>query len=506
MQLSKANLAAIVEDQSSAYDGLINLPEKVLQFGTGVLLRALPDYFIDKANKQGVFNGRILVVKSTQSDSSAFDRQDGLFTICASGIQNGMPVEENSINASISRVVSAQTEWNEILQAAANPNLSVIISNTTEVGIQLVDDSIQSNPPKSFPGKLLAFLYERYRVLGNSLQQKIVVIPTELLPDNGAVLKSIVVELAHRNQVDVNFMGWLEQQVIFCNSLVDRIVPGKPAQPALEALQQKLGYTDELLTVCEIFRLWVIEGNEEVKNILSFSVADTGMMIVPDISIYKELKLRLLNGTHTFNSATAFLCGFEITRDAVLHEVYGKFIRKIMLEEIAPSIPIPIADNLKQAFAETVIDRFLNPFISHHWQSVNVQITSKMKTRNIPLLLHHYVNSKQVPELMATSFAAYLLYMKVERMHGNQYWGIVDGKEYLIKDDCAAILQSYWKLNNAASVAEKVLSDINLWGTDLTQLPGWLAAVQQQLENCIQKGVLQVVQLLLTQKSVVYVS
>ena len=121
MQLSKANLAAIVEDQSSAYDGLINLPEKVLQFGTGVLLRALPDYFIDKANKQGVFNGRILVVKSTQSDSSAFDRQDGLFTICASGIQNGMPVEENSINASISRVVSAQTEWNEILQAAANP-------------------------------------------------------------------------------------------------------------------------------------------------------------------------------------------------------------------------------------------------------------------------------------------------------------------------------------------------------------------------------------------------
>ena len=504
MQLSKANLSAIVLDQASAYDGLVNLPEKVLQFGTGVLLRALPDYFIDKANKKGIFNGRILVVKSTQSDSSAFDSQDGLFSICARGMQNGMPVEENSINASISRVVSAQTEWNEILQAAVNPNLSVIISNTTEVGIQLVEDSIQSNPPQSFPGKLLAFLFERYRVLGNTPQQKIVVIPTELLPDNGAVLKAIVLELAHRNQIDFKFMEWLEEQVIFCNSLVDRIVPGKPSQPVLEELQQKLGYTDELLTVCEIFRLWVIEGNEEVKKILSFNVADAGMMILPDISIYKELKLRLLNGTHTFNSATAFLCGFEITRDAVLHEVYGKFIRKIMMEEIAPAIPIPISDNLKKEFAASVIDRFLNPFISHHWQSVNVQITSKMKTRNIPLLLHHYANSEQVPELMATSFAAYLLYMKVERIQDNQYWGIVDGKEYLIKDDCASTLHSYWKMNNAASVAQQVLSDINLWGTDLTQLPGWLAAVQMQLENSIQYGVLHVVQMLLTQKSLVY--
>ncbi|MDQ3279422.1 MAG: altronate oxidoreductase, partial [Bacteroidota bacterium] len=79
---------------------VFELPEKVLQFGTGVLLRGLPDYFIDKANRQGVFNGRIVVVKSTaQGDVSAFEKQDGLYTVCVRGLQDGTMVEENSINA-----------------------------------------------------------------------------------------------------------------------------------------------------------------------------------------------------------------------------------------------------------------------------------------------------------------------------------------------------------------------------------------------------------------------
>src|SRR3954465_11822395 len=98
-------------------ESVFELPEKVLQFGTGVLLRGLPDYFIDKANRQGIFNGRIVVVKSTsQGDTSDFDKQDGLYTLCVRGIENGKKVEENIINASISRVLSAQNEWEQILQ------------------------------------------------------------------------------------------------------------------------------------------------------------------------------------------------------------------------------------------------------------------------------------------------------------------------------------------------------------------------------------------------------
>ena len=104
MQLSRDHLGQIAAQQGldKPDASLMELPEKVLQFGTGVLLRGLPDYFIDKANKQGIFNGRVVIVKTTDSDSEAFDQQDGLYTICVRGLENETMVEENIINASIS--------------------------------------------------------------------------------------------------------------------------------------------------------------------------------------------------------------------------------------------------------------------------------------------------------------------------------------------------------------------------------------------------------------------
>jgi tagaturonate reductase len=303
MQLSKHKLGLIAAKPGLDIPDpkIFELPEKVLQFGTGVLLRALPDYFIDKANKQGLFNGRVVVVKSTDSDSSAFDQQDGLYTICVRGVENGNTVEENIINASISRVLGAKTEWQRILECAHNPEMKIIFSNTTEVGIHLTDDNINSQPPVSYPGKLLAFLFERFKAFNGSKESGMVIVPTELITDNGSKLESIVLELAHRNDLDYHFIEWLENHNKFCNSLVDRIVPGKPNATETKKIEAALGYEDDLLTMSELFRLWAIEGDEKVKNILSFSKADPAMIITPDITLFKELKLRLLNGTHTFN-------------------------------------------------------------------------------------------------------------------------------------------------------------------------------------------------------------
>ena len=303
MQLSKNNLGQIaLQPGLNIPDSkLLELPEKVLQFGTGVLLRGLPDYFIDKANCQGIFNGRVVVVKSTDSDSTEFDKQDGLYTICIRGIENRKTIQENVISASISRVLSAKSDWKRILECAHNPEMKIIISNTTEVGIQLVQDNITSEPPVSFPGKLLAFLYERFKAFNGSAASGMVIIPTELITDNGSKLESIVLELAHRNNIDFKFIEWLENHNSFCNSLVDRIVPGKPNDEETKRLEITLGYKDELLTMSEVFRLWAIEGDEKIKETLSFGKTDKGIVIVPDITLFKELKLRLLNGTHTFN-------------------------------------------------------------------------------------------------------------------------------------------------------------------------------------------------------------
>ena len=495
MQLSKEALGEIVAKPGLELPDvkLFELPEKVLQFGTGVLLRGLPDYFIDKANKQGIFNGRVVIVKSTDSDSSAFDKQDGLYTICVRGVVNGETIEENIVNASVSRVLSANTEWKRILECAHNLEMKIIISNTTEVGIQLTDDNINDEPPASFPGKLLAFLLERFKAFNGSAASGMVIVPTELITDNASKLESIVLELAHRNNLDFKFIEWLENHNTFCNSLVDRIVPGKPNATELKKTEEALGYTDELLTNSEVFRLWAIEGNDKTKEVLSFYKADEAVVITPDITLFKELKLRLLNGTHTFNCGLAFLSGFNITREAVTDKTFSVFAKNLMHTEIAKAIPFEIDEKVKKDFANNVFERFCNPFIDHQWISITVQYTSKMKMRNVPLLQRHYELNDSPPLHMATGFAGFLLFMRATKKEGNKYFSERNGTAYEIKDDSAEYFYNTWKNKSSNDLAKEVMQDEELWGIDLTAFPGFLLAVQEQLNDMMSKGVLEII-------------
>jgi len=495
MQLSKNNIEQIAKKNGLDVPDktVFELPEKVLQFGTGVLLRALPDHFIDKANKQGLFNGRVVIVKSTDGDSTAFDLQDGLYTVCVRGVENGKTIEENIVNASVSRVLSAKTDWPLILKCAYNPEMKIIISNTTEVGIQLVPDNINNEPPVSFPGKLLAFLFERFKAFGGTKESGMVIVPTELITDNGAKLESIVLELAHENDLDFKFIEWLENHNTFCNSLVDRIVPGKPNAADTKKIETALGYEDELLTMSEVFRLWAIQGDEKVKETLCFSKSDEGVIITPDITLFKELKLRLLNGTHTFNCGLAFLSGFNITREAMNDIVYGKFTKELMHTEIAPAIPFTIDKKVKEDFANRVFERFCNPFIEHQWQSITVQYTSKMKMRNIPLLQNHFKINDTVPAHMAAGFAGFLLYMKAIKSEDGKYFGKGSDKLYEIKDDSAEYFFQVWENNSADKVAEIVMQNEELWGADLTKLPGLLQSIQEYLTEFLSTGVLKTI-------------
>ncbi len=241
MQLTKDNLQHITNAQelSLPKDHEWQLPERVLQFGTGVLLRGLIDYYISKAARQQLFDGRVVVVKSTGGSTGAFAQQDGLYTHCIKGMMDGKLVENTLINAAISRVLSAKEQWQKILDCATNPDMQIIISNTTEVGIKLLeDDNIKDSPPQSFPGKLLAFLYARYKAFNGSRESGMVIIPTELLVDNGNKLKEILLQLAQINSLEEPFTKWLSTANDFCNSLVDRIVPGALPEEDKEALQQ----------------------------------------------------------------------------------------------------------------------------------------------------------------------------------------------------------------------------------------------------------------------------
>jgi tagaturonate reductase len=464
---------------------MLALPEKVLQFGTGVLLRGLPDYYIDKANHQGVFNGRVVVVKSTGNGASdEFALQDGLFTHCIKGFVNGEAVEETIINASISRVLAAKTQWNDILATADNADMQLILSNTTEVGIVLDEnDKITYSPPVSFPGKLLAWLHRRYTTFNGSADSGVTIVPTELITDNGTKLKLIVEQLAKLNNLDATFISWLLNANDFCNSLVDRIVPGKmPAQQHI-ATEETLGYKDGLMIMSEVYGLWAIEtSSEKSKKVLSFSEVDNGVVIAPNINKFRELKLRMLNGTHTFSCGLAYLAGFDTVKDAMVNKSFSLFLHDLMTHEIAPCIEsVEISRLHAYGFAKGVINRFRNPNIDHRWLSITMNYAGKMQMRNLPLITEHYNRFDTVPQYMAAGFAAYLLFMKATKLEDGKYYGSRSGIDYHINDDAAAYYFEVWQQNNVSDVVLTTLSNIQTWGVDLTVLPGFAPAVLHYL-------------------------
>ena len=493
MHLSKENLRHIsFKNIETPDDSIFQLPEKVLQFGTGVLLRSLPDFFINKANLKQVFNGRIVVVKSTTNgDSTAFSKQNGLYTVCVRGIENGKETSENIVNSSISRVLNAQGNWDQILKCAYNPDMQIIISNTTEVGIQLVNEDVKKYPPISFPGKLLAFLYERYQAFSGSDKSGMVIIPTELITDNGKVLKSIILQLAQLNNLETSYIEWLEKCNHFCSSLVDRIVPGKPDSKNLQSIESQLGYEDELLIIVEAYTMWAIEGGDEITDLLSFSSVDPGIIITSDINLFRELKLRILNGTHSLSCAVAFLYGLDTVKEAMEDKEISAFIANTMFEDVLSSIPYPIEEETKKEFAKKVLDRFRNPSINHLWLSISMQYSSKLKLRVVPLIIQHYSKSNKCPEHFALGFAAYIAFLKPTKFHNNKYFGERNGIEYIINDDNAIVFNKRWQNLSPEEVVNDTLKDINYWGIDLYKFHGFAKSISQYLQMIINGNILQ---------------
>lgn len=484
-------LSKQVIDSETQYT--FDLPVKVLQFGTGVLLRGLCDYLIDKANKQHIFNGRIVVVKSTAGSADDFAEQDGLYTVCVRGVDNeGQTIDEATAVTSISRVISAQDSWQSILQVARNPHLEVIISNTTEVGIQYVEESIFQSPPQSFPAKLTAFLYERFRTYGGKKDKGLVVVPTELITDNGLKLRECVEKISVYNELGKLFNKWLKYHVKFCNSLVDRIVPGKPDAATFAALQEKIGYEDALLTVAEPYLLWAIEGDERVKKALSFEQISENVIVDEDISYYRERKLRILNGSHSAAAPLGYLSGFDITFQCMNDPAMSKYYEKIIYDEIVPTLPFEEQMDELKVFAGDILNRYRNPFIQQKLIGITLQQSSKMNARNVATIRRYYQQFNKAPKLFTIGFAAYLLFMRAVKQQNEHYFGQRGEEFYVINDEQAAYFYEQWQgvtVETVPAFVQAVLSNTKLWDTDLTKLPDFAETVTEYLVEMMNTSV-----------------
>ena len=390
--------------------------EKVIQFGTGVLLRGLPDYFIHRANQQKIFNGSVVIIKSTSNGGvEEFTEQDALFTHCVRGVYNGENIDEHFINTSVSRVLAAGSDWDQIIELATSASIEIIISNTTEAGMVLnASDQINNVVPESFPGKLLALLFERWKHFNGDINKGWVILPTELMPDNGILLKSLVNQLAGILSLPAAFIQWMNEANDFCNTLVDRIVPGMVSDSEIETLENQLGYKDNLLITSEPFALWAIETNKSSTiEKLSFAKTDDSICIAPSIVKFRELKLRLLNGTHTFSCAVALLAGFDTVIEAMLDKDFKAFIQHLTHQELVPCV---LSESISKEeaiqFSDKVLERFANPYIEHKWTSIAMNFEEKMKMRNGYLMEAYAVNNTIPAKYMTIGFAAFVVYME----------------------------------------------------------------------------------------------
>ena len=477
-------------------------PVKVLQYGEGNFLRAFGDWIIDQLNEKGDFNGDVLMVQPlAQGMAEMINDQNGLYTTVLRGVQNGKPVEEFRKITSVKGCLNPYSEYDKYIAQAKNPDLRFIISNTTEAGISYhAGDKLEDRPQVSYPGKVCAFLYERFKAFDGSADKGIIVIPCELIDKNGDNLKRIVLQYANEWNLPEAFISWIENACDFCNSLVDRIVPGYPRAEA-EAICERLGYKDNLLDAAEIFLLWVIECHgKKHDDELPTQKAGVNVIWTDDMSFYRTRKVRILNGAHTMTVLAAYLAGLNTVEECINSDLIYPMMKRGLFEEIIPSMDGDKAQ-LEQ-YAKDVLERFANPYIVHLLLSISLNSISKFKTRDLPSLLGYYEKKNELPTVLTFSLAALISFYNGKlNSDKTALVGCRNGEEYLIKDS-PEVLELFDNLYNAEygcngckskAIAKAVLSRVDFWGQDLTMIPGLEEQVASHLKKIYNDGMTEAV-------------
>lgn len=478
-------------------------PEKVIQFGEGNFLRAFVDWMFNELNKQGLFNGSVVVVQPIPVGRvEEVNRQDGLYNVVLRGYQGGQLVEKRETISCISRGINPYEDWNEYIKCAENPELRFVVSNTTEAGIAYDgSDTLEDVPQKSFPGKLTAFLYHRFKHFNGDGAKGMVIIPCELIDRNGDKLKEIVLRLADDWKLPDGFKEWIKNSNYFLNTLVDRIVTGYSEEEA-QRIQKEKGYMDKLVVTGEIFHLWVIEGDACLKEELPFDKAGLNVVWTDDVTPYRARKVRILNGAHTMTVPVAYLHGLNTVRESIEDELIGKFMRKGIYGEIIPTLDLEESQLVE--FADSVIERFRNPYIKHRLLDISLNSISKFKTRVLPSLLKYHQKFGQLPGCITFSLAALIAFYKGERIEEGRLVADRSGEEYLIRDDMANLefflkLWSGWDGSDRGlfSLVEAVLKNEQMWGEDLSRVEGLGHIVTEHLRIIANNGTTKGLELLL---------
>lgn len=468
---------------------IVNRPErpiKIAQFGEGNFLRAFVDWMLQELNDAGVYHGNVAVVQPLDFGRvKELAQQDGLYTLVQEGVKDGEFVEKTQVIDLIREFINPYEDYNAYLALAEVDTLEFIFSNTTESGIVLDEsDSIENTPPKTFPGKLLAFLYHRYQKFNGTMDKGLFIVPCELIDDNGDELHKCVKRLAKIHGLESGFMKWLDEANTFTNTLVDRIVPGYPAGRMSE-LTEKLGYVDNNIVMGEVFHLWVIENRNGISKILDGAKAGLNIVFTDDIKPYKVRKVRILNGLHTLMVPVAYLKGLDTVGDTMKDELMLKFIKNTTDLEIIPGTKHYLPQAELASFASEIYERFSNPQVHHELMSISLNSTAKFKSRLLPTALDYVKNTGKFPAHIAFSLASMLVFFKGDRDGLTIH--LQDEQQFL--DFYADVWAKYdGSQLDARGVVTAFLGLTSHWETNLNDITGLTNQVTNAVEAILSKG------------------
>ena len=473
---------------SKSKTGKKERPVKVLQFGEGNFLRGFVDYMIDIANEKGEFDGDIVLVKPIEFGTlDRFRAQESQYTVSLRGIVDGEATVQNRIVTSVTDVVAAHEEYEKYSAYAKLDTLRYIVSNTTEAGIVYDEnDKLEMCPPMSFPGKLAKFLYERYKHFNGAMDKGLVMLPVELIDDNGIHLKECVLKQADNWNLEAEFKTWIEDACIFCSTLVDRIITGYPREEDAK-LWEEWGYKDELIVTGEPFALWVIECPKDISGELPLDKAGLPVIYTDNQKPYKQRKVRILNGAHTSFVLASYLAGHDIVLESMKDETVFNFMKTTIFEEVIPTLTLPKQDLID--FAEAVITRFNNPYVKHALLSISLNSVSKWRARCMPSFLGYIELNKELPKCLTFSLAALMAFYKGTEIRDKALIGHRDGQEYNIMDDMAVL--EFFAANSekpSKEFAAAFLSNEEFFGQDLTKIGGLVDTIAGYLDEIAAKG------------------
>ena len=452
---------------------------KILQYGEGNFLRTFVDVYFDTLNKNGQGRYAVNIVKPiTFGSLERFEKQKNKYHIVLRGMENGHAVENVYKVDSLEQVIDPFNDYEKYIALAKAPELKIIVSNTTEAGICYnKSDKMDDFDGITYPAKLTKFLFERFSVGLDGVY----LLPVELIDNNADELKKCVDKYIELWGLPETFKRWNDEQNFYCNTLVDRIVSGYPRDEETKShLETLIGEKDELVSIGEPFGLWAIEKKGNIAEYIKEGVHNIEVVLTDDIGYYKKRKVRVLNGSHTNLVPAALTLGAVTVYDCMVDKKLSGFVERTLKEEIIPYVSSDIAATT--IFANSVKDRFMNPFLNHQLVSISLNSISKWRARVLPSFKDYYAEHGKIAPNLTVGFSYLMaLYSGVEKQ-AKKYMVKVSNRAIELKDDLP-YLEYFASKNSIANF----MSDVSVWGEDLTVYEGFVETVLGNVEK-IRKG------------------